>query len=484
MSDQRFDLAVIGAGPGGYVAAIKAAQRGAKVAVIEKDRPGGTCLIWGCIPSKTLIRSVEVLEEARNAAKFGIELDESSIKPNIERMMARKDEVVNQNVKGIEGLFKTHGITHIKGHGSLVTPHRIAIRNGKPELEYIEAANTVIATGSQIARPPIPGANLDGITDSDRILSLKKIPKSIVIVGGGIIGVEWAGILSPLGVKVTIIEALPDILALVDEEIRNRFKILLKKSGINVQVGAKVLGIEENKQTSDEGEKLTVRYALEKGGQSEEKAIHAEMVMLATGRVPYTENLGLEEIGVLKKGRAIASNRRMQTNIENVYAIGDVTQRIMLAHVASHEGEVAADNITGHARMLDYRAVPTCIYSHPEIASVGPTEQELKEKGIPYRASKFPFTALGRAATLGDTNGLVKLLVTPDKGEILAGHIMGPNATDLVAELVLAVREQVTAEDLAHTIHAHPTLTEAVQEAALAAMPGLSSIHFYSKPRG
>lgn len=476
---QRFDVTVIGAGPGGYVAAIKAAQQGAKVAVIEKDRAGGTCLIWGCIPSKAIIRSTEVYKETQEAEKFGIELDKNSIKPNMEKIMARKDEVVNNNVKGVEGLFKTHGITHIKAHGRILTPNRVAISNGQPELEYIDTANIIIATGSTIARPPIPGANLEGVTDSDKILSLKHIPKSIAIVGGGIIGVEWAGILSALGTKVTIIEALPDVLNLVDDEIRTRFKLLLKKGGIDIQVGAKVQAIENNSKATDIGERLTVLYSTEKGDHS----VNAELVMLAVGRWPYTEGLGLEEIGLQKRGRAIVSNNRQQTNLPNIYAIGDVTQRIMLAHVASHEGEVAADNITGHPRMIDYRAVPTCIYSSPEIASVGPTEQELKAKGIEYRASKFPFTALGRAATLGDTNGLVKLLTDKGSGEILAAHIMGHAATDIIAELVLAVQERVTAKELAHTIHAHPTMTEAVQEAALAAVPGLSAIHFYTKPR-
>ncbi len=503
MSDERqkYDIAVIGGGPGGYVAAIRAAQMGAKVAVIEKDRLGGTCLNWGCIPSKTLIRSVQILQEMREAEKFGIELDMSSIKPNMAKIMARKDTVVNQNVGGIETLFKAYGIPNIKGQGRLLSPNLIEITNGGPDRQQIEAANIIIATGSSIARLPIPGADLEGVTDSDRILSLKHIPKSIVIVGGGIIGVEWAGILAPLGTKVTIVEALPTILTPVDEELMRRFSVLLRKQGVDIQTSAKVLAIESNSKAKDEGERLTVRYLLDKnsgvsapstvadaykpvneaagpGDKGEEKSVNAEMVMLAIGRWPYTDGLGLEEIGVTMNRRAIISNNRMETNVKGVYAIGDVTQRIMLAHVASHEGEVAADNIMGHPRLMNYRAVPNCIYSNPEIASVGPTEQELKASGIPYRASKFPFTALGRAVTLGDTNGLVKLLVSEERGEVLAGHIMGPDATDLIAELVLAVRERVTAEELAQTIHAHPTLTEAVQEAALAAVPGASAIHF------
>ena len=497
---QRYDLAVIGGGPGGYVAAIRAAQYGAKVAVVEKERLGGTCLIWGCIPSKTLIRSVQVLQEARDAERFGIELDTASIRPNMEKIMARKDQVVNQNVGGIETLFKSYGIATLKGHGTLVAPNRIAVHGNGIEGREIEASNVIIATGSSIARLPIPGVELEGVTDSDRMLSLKHIPKSLVIIGGGIIGVEWAGILAPLGTKVTIVEALPTILTPVDEEIMRRFSGLLKKMGVEVKTGAKVESIEKNDQAQDESDRLTVRYILEKdrtpaslegvsgsykplpeaagNEKGPEQTVQAEMVMLAAGRWPYTEGLGLQDIGVRMNRRSIISNDRMETNVKGVYAIGDVTQRIMLAHVASHEGEVAVDNIMGHARLMNYRAVPNCIYSSPEIASVGPTEQELKATGVAYRVSKFPFTALGRAVTLGDTTGLVKLLVSQDTDEILAGHIMGPDATDLIAELVLAVQQRIKPIELAHTIHAHPTLTEAIQEAALAAVPGASAIHF------
>lgn len=470
----RYDIAVIGGGPGGYVAAIRAAQLGAKVAVVEKDRPGGTCLIWGCIPSKTLIKSVQLLEEMRKADRFGIEVDQESIKPNIEKMMARKDAVVNQLVGGVAGLFKSYKIDMHKGHGTLTSPNRIAIRNGQPELTEIEASNIVIATGSAISRLPIPGTDLEGVIDSDRILSLKHIPKSLVIIGGGIIGVEWAGIMAPLGTKVTILEALPNILLPVDDEIRQRFQISLKKSGVTVATNTKVEAIEANKDAADESEKLTVHYATAKGQES----INAEMVMLAVGRSPYTQDLGLQDIGVIMNRRAIISNERMETNVDHVYAIGDVTQRIMLAHVASAEGEVAVENIMGHSRLMDYRAVPNCIYASPEIASVGPTEQELKAAGVAYRVSKFPFSALGRAVTIDNTNGLVKLLLADRTGEILAAHIMGPDATDLIAELVLVVKQRHTAEELSQTIHAHPTLPEAVQEAALGGLPGASPIHF------
>ncbi len=470
----RYDIAVIGGGPGGYVAAIRAAQLGAKVAVVEKDRPGGTCLIWGCIPSKTLIKSVQVLEEMRKAERFGIQVDKESIKPDLEKMMARKDAVVNQLVGGVVGLFKSYKIDMHHGHGVMLAPNRIGIKNGGPELTEIEASNVVIATGSSISRPPIPGIDLDGVIDSDKILSLKHIPKSLVIIGGGIIGMEWAGIMSPLGTKVTILEALPTVLVPVDDEIRQRFLISIKKLGITVQTGTKVEAIENNNEAKDESEKLTVRYSTDKGEQS----ISAEMVMLAVGRAPYTAGLGLEDIGVQMNRRAIMSNMRMETNIDHVYAIGDVTQRIMLAHVASAEGEVAVENIMHHSRLMDYRAVPNCIYTNPEMASVGPTEQELKVAGVRYRVSKFPFTALGRAVTIDDTNGLVKLLISEETNEILAGHIMGPDATDMIAELVLAVKQRITTRELAETIHAHPTLPEAVQEAALGGIPGASAIHF------
>lgn len=472
---ERFDIAVIGGGPGGYVAAVRAAQLGAKVAIIEKNRLGGTCLNVGCIPSKTLVKSVQVLEEARKAEKFGIELDTASIKPNMEKIMARKDAVVNQLVSGVEGLMKAWKIKVYNGQGTFLRPDLIAVKGSQPEVEQVEASNVVIATGSAIARLPIPGTDLPGVIDSDQILQLKHIPQSMVIIGGGIIGVEWACIMAPLGTKVTIVEALSSILTAVDEELVKRFLTILKKQKVDVYAGAKVEAIEKNDKAKNEGEQLSVRYATDKGSQS----VNAEMVMVAVGRVPYSEGLGLEDIGVLKDRRAIVSNGRMETNVPHIYAIGDVTQRVMLAHVASAEGEVAVENIMGHSRLLDYRAVPNCIFSNPEIAMVGPSEQELQAKQIPYRVSKFPFTALGRAVTIDDTQGLVKLLVsdTP-KGELLAAHIMGPDATDIIAELTLAIQEKLPVAELAHTIHAHPTLPEAIQEAALNALPGASAIHF------
>jgi dihydrolipoamide dehydrogenase len=415
------------------------------------------------------------LNTVREAGRFGISLDQTSVKPDLAKIMARKDAVVEQNVGGIEALFKSYGIANIKGQGILSGPGRVGIKNGRPELTELTANNIIIATGSAISRLPVPGVDLEGVTDSNRILSLKHIPRSIVIVGAGIIGVEWAGILAPLGTRVTLLEALPTILSQVDEEVVRRFGALLTKKGVNIQTGATVTAIEKNPAAKDAGDQLKLCYILADG---QENIIKAEMVMLAVGRVPYTDGLGLSELGVALNRRAVLSNERMETNIKGIYAIGDVTQRVMLAHVASHEGEVAVDNIMGHSRWMDYRAVPNCIYSSPEIASVGPTEQELKAAGIAYRVSKFPFTALGRAVTLGDTNGLVKLLVSEDRGQILAGHLMGPDATDLIAELVLAVKERLTAQELAQTIHAHPTLSEAVQEAALGAVPGASAIHF------
>jgi dihydrolipoamide dehydrogenase len=472
---ERFDIAVIGGGPGGYVAAIRAAQLGAKVAVVEKARMGGTCLNVGCIPSKALVKSVQVLESARKAARFGIELDVASIQPNMEKIMARKDQVVNQMVSSLEGLMKAYKIQVFNGHGTFVRPDMLMVKTELPEAVQVEAANMVIATGSSIARLPIPGTDLPGVIDSDRILNLKHIPKSMVIIGGGIIGIEWAGIMAPLGTKVTIVEALPSILAPVDEEITKRFLTLFKKQKVDVYTGAKVEAIEQNGSAKDISEQLTVRYATDKGPQS----VNAELVMVAVGRVPYTEGLGLEDIGILKDRRSIVSNSRMETNVPHIYAIGDVTQRVMLAHVASAEGEVAVENIMGHSRLMDYRAVPNCIFSNPEIAMVGPTEQELQSKKIPYRVSKFPFSALGRAVTIDETQGLVKLLVsdTP-KAELLGAHIMGPDATDIIAELTLAIQEKLPVAELAHTIHAHPTLPEAIQEAALNALPGASAIHF------
>ncbi|MEI6043064.1 MAG: dihydrolipoyl dehydrogenase [Chloroflexota bacterium] len=485
----KYDIAIVGGGPGGYVAAIRATQLGAKVAVIEKERLGGTCLNVGCIPTKTIIKSVRVLEEMRRADRFGIEVDHpETIRPNLEKIMARKDAVVNQLVAGVEGLFKAYKIDLYKGRGRLLSPNRVSVETTSgsisPELTELEASNIILATGSAISRLPIPGIDLDGVIDSNTILSLKELPQSLIIIGGGIIGVEWAGIMAPLGTKVTILEALPNILLPVDDEIRQRFQVSLKKLGVVVNTGAKVEAIEPtiSRRTEatrgldphSQSEKLTVHFSTTKGPQT----ATAQMVMVAVGRSPYTEGLGLAEIGVNFNRRAVISNERMETNVEHLYAIGDVTQRIMLAHVASAEGEVAVENIMGHSRVMDYRAIPNCIYTNPELASVGPTEQELKATGVRYKVSKFPFSALGRAVTIDETSGIVKLLLSEDKGEILAAHIMGPDATDLIAELVLAVKEQITAEELSQIVHAHPTLSEAIQEAALGGVKGASPIHF------
>jgi dihydrolipoamide dehydrogenase len=453
------DIVIIGGGPAGYVAAIHASHLGAKVALVEKDKLGGTCLNRGCIPTKALVNSVEVLLEARRANEFGIEL--GNIKTNFQKIMARKGRIVDELVSGVEQLMKANKISVYRGVGRILSPHLIRV-NGKE----IAIKKLIIATGSESALLPIPGLELPGVLTTDDILELNELPESLVVIGGSYVGVEFATIFSALGTRVTIVEKLPSLLETVDEEISRRFAQMLPKRGIEVKTGAAVKAIRK------EGAVLRVVWDTPEG----EQGVEGQMVLMATGRLPYTRGLGLSKLGVRMDGRAIVVNERLETNIGDIYAIGDVTGRRMLAHVASYEGEVAVENALGHSRQADYRAVPVCIFTHPEIASVGITEREARDASLRYKVSKFPLTACSRAVTMGKTVGMVKMICNADDGRVLGMHIMAPHASDLIAEGVLAMRLGATAEDIAHTIHAHPTLSEAVREAAMGQLYG--SIHF------
>lgn len=459
MADSReYDITIIGGGPGGYVAAIRAAQLGAKVALVEKDKLGGTCLNRGCIPTKAMVRSVDALMEAKHGAEFGVDI--KGFELNFPRIMARKNEVVATQVAGIERLMKANKIDIYQGTGRLASPRSVRV-NG----EEIATKKVVIATGSVPARIPVPGLDLPAVVTSDEILELTKVPASLIVIGGGVIGAEFASIFNGLGSKVTIVEMLPLILPPVDEEIVRRYTQLLRTQGLDVHTGATVKAVEKKEAL------LEVVFDTAKG----ESKVSAEMVLVAVGRSPYTEGVGLSEIGVNMNRRAVAVNERLETNIDGIYAIGDAIGGIMLAHVASYEGEVAVENALGHSRTVDYRVVPNCIFTTPEIAGVGLTEKEVKEKGIPYKVSRFPFSALGRAHAMGDTTGLVKLIGEADSKRILGVHILGPHATDLISEGAIAMHMEGTAEDIAHTIHAHPTLPEAMAEAALGQLDG--SLH-------
>jgi dihydrolipoamide dehydrogenase len=456
--DER-DIVIIGGGPAGYVAAIHAAHLGAKVAVIEKDRLGGTCLNRGCIPTKALARSAEVLLEARAAKDFGIKAD--NIRIDFPKIMARKSKSVNQMVSGVEQLMKSNKIRVCRGEGLILSPHLVQVND-----EELAARKLIIATGSESTPLPVPGADLTGVLTTDEILELTELPESLVVIGGSHVGVEFASIFSALGTKVTIVKRRPLRLEPVDEEIGRRFAQTLPRQGIEVKIGAAVKAIEKK------GAVLRVVWDRPDG----EEGVDGQMVLMATGRAPYTGGLNLSELGIQMDGRAIRVNEYLETNIKDVYAIGDVLGKNMLAHVASYEGEIAVENALGRSRQADYRAVPNCIFCHPEIAGVGITEKEASDGGIDYRASKFPFAACGRAVTMGETTGLVKLICSAGDGKVLGMHIMGPHASDLVAEGALAIRLGLAAEDIAHTIHAHPTLPEAVRETAMGQLDG--AIHF------
>ena len=438
-----FDLTVVGSGPGGYVAAIHAARQGARVAIVEEREWGGTCLNWGCIPTKALIQSVEVLATARRAAEFGVTIP--SAEPDWPVMQARKDKVVAGMRNGVQSLLKSNGIELVEGRGRLSGGAKVAV-DGRD----LAATNILLAPGSVPARPPIPGIE-HGLTSED-ILAIREIPSSLVIVGGGVVGMEFAGIFNTLGAKVTVIEMLDQVLTPLDPDLANRFQQLMTRKGIEFNLSSRVEGIEKGQAG------FRVKF--------EGRELEADLVLVATGRLPATDDMGLDEAGVIREGRAVKVDGHLRTNVPNVYAIGDATMISMLAHTASYQGEVAVANALGKKITADYRAIPACVYTDPEIAFVGLSEAQARAAGESVKVGTFPFSALGRAQVLGETAGMVKLVTDAD-GQLLGGTIMGPRATDLIAEVALAISQGLTAAELAHTVHAHPTLPEAVFEAAL-----------------
>jgi len=453
------DVVVIGGGPGGYVAAIHAAHLGADVALVEKDKLGGTCLNRGCIPTKALVRSAEVMLDARRSSDFGIDIE--NIKINFRKVMERKGNVVDKLVSGVEQLMKANKISVHRGIGRILSPHLVKVND-----EEIATKKVVIATGSESTLLPISGLDLPGMLTTDDILELEELPKSLVVIGGSYTGAEFACIFNALGTKVTIVKRRPLRLEPVDEEVGRRFAQTLPRQGIDVKIGAAVKAIRK------EGECLKVVWDTAEG----EQGVEGQIVLMATGRKPYTEGLGLIELGIKMDGPAIVVNEYLETNIKDVYAIGDVLGKNMLAHVASYEGEVAVENALGRSRQADYHAVPSCVFVQPEVACVGITEAEAKDSGIPYKVSKFPFLACGRAVAMDETAGIVKMICDAENGRVLGIHIMGPHASDLIAEGALAMQMGATAKDIAHTMHTHPTVPEAVREAAMGQLEG--SIHF------
>ena len=454
MSD-NFDLIVIGAGPGGYVCAIRAAQLGLKVACVEKrDTLGGTCLNVGCIPSKALLQSSEEFVHASHAlADHGVLID--GVKLDLARMQARKAEVVGANTKGIEFLFKKNKVTWIKGAGRIAAPGQVEVAG-----TLYATRNIVIATGSEST--PLPGIEVDEktIVTSTGALELEKVPGHLVVIGGGVIGLELGSVWLRLGAQVTVVEYLDRLVPAVDAEIAKNFQRTLAKQGMKFKLGAKVTGADK----TDAGVVLTVEPA--KGGAAEQ--ITADIVLLAIGRRPHLAGLGLEEAGVtLERGR-VKTDAHYATNVPGIYAIGDAIDGPMLAHKAEEEGVALAELLAGQAGHVNYDAIPSVVYTWPEIASVGRNEEELKAAGIAYSVGKFPFTANGRARAMGETEGFVKILADKTTDRVLGAHILGPDAGTLIAELVTAVEFGASAEDVARTCHAHPTLSESVKEAALA----------------
>src|SRR5919108_3075691 len=446
-----FDIVVIGGGPGGYIAALRAAQLGAKTAIVEKDRVGGTCLVRGCIPTKALLQSSELYTQAKGGAPFGLVADNVGF--DWAAAQKRKTAVVDQLVKGVEGLLKAGGVTSLKGAGRLAGKGVVDVGG-----DQVQAKDIVIATGSAIARIPLAGAELT--IDSDQILELKEVPRRLAVIGGGVVGMEFAAMFAALGSKVTVLEMLPQVLAMVDADLVNVYAKHLAGLGGEIHVNSKV-----EKVVKSNGA-LQVRFS--SGGEG--GAVDADQVLLSVGRVPYTHGLDVEKAGVKLDRYRVVVDEHLHTDADGIWAIGDVIQRIMLAHVASYEGVCVVENIAGHSnRVPDYHAAPNCIYTDPEIAQVGLTEKDAKDKGIAVKVGKFPFAAAGRALTLGQTEGFVKVLADPESGKILGAHIVGPRATDLIAEATLAVQNGLTLEQVDLTIHAHPTLPESFMEAALAA---------------
>ncbi len=459
MPSERFDAVVVGSGPGGYVAAIRAAQLGRRVAVVEADRPGGICLNWGCIPTKALLRNAEVLQLFQRAGEFGVSLE--GLRADYAAAHARSRQVAERMSRGVEYLFRKRQITLIPGRGALLGPGAVRVAAADGSTRTVEATAVVLATG---ARPKsLPGVAIDGVRviSSDEALRLDRLPPSIVVIGAGAVGVEFADVFASYGTQVTVVEALPRLLPLEDEEISRHLARSFAKRKIDVRAGARVQSV----RVGADG----VRVEIEHEGQA--ARLEAAMVLMAVGRGADTAGLGLEALGVTVARGFVQVSPRMETSVPGVYAIGDVAGPPLLAHKASAEGVVAAEALAGAApHPLDYRTVPSCTYCHPQVASLGLTEAQAAAAGRQVRVGRYMFVANGKAQALGEPEGLVKIVAAGDTGEILGVHIIGAEATELIAELALGKTLEATVEEVGHTIHAHPTMAEAVMEAALDAM--------------
>ena len=457
----NFDLVVIGGGPGGYVCAIRAAQLGLKTACVEsRGTLGGTCLNVGCIPSKSLLNlSQNYYKAKKDFNQQVIEID--GIKLNVEKMMSNKNKSIQILTKGVEFLFKKNKVSYLKGKGVVFSKNDIVVYGSNNSRSNIKAKNIVIATGSEAVS--LPGIEIDenNIVSSTGALSFDKVPKKLVVIGGGYIGLEMGSVWSRLGSEVTVIEYLDFITPGMDREVSNEFQKILTKQGINFQMGSKANSV-NSKENS-----VTISYTDIKN--SKEETIEVDKVLVAVGRKPYTEGLNLSKAGVKldSKGR-IEVNNKLQTSVENIYAIGDVIKGPMLAHKAEEEGIAVAEILAGQAGHVNYDVIPGVIYTSPEVATVGKTEEQLKGENLSYKIGKFPFLANSRAKVNNETDGFVKILADGKTDKVLGVHIIGPHCGDMIAEMALAMEFGASAEDIARTCHAHPTHTEAIKEAALA----------------
>jgi len=454
----RYDVVIIGAGPGGYVAAIRAAQLRLETACVEaRSSLGGTCLNIGCIPSKALLQSSEKFAEARNAlAEHGVKVGEVAL--DVAAMMARKDKVVTTLTRGVEFLFRKNKIDWLKGKARIAAPGRVAVTGADGGVREVEAGAIVIATGSESM--PLPGIEIDEkrILSSTGALALDHVPQRLVVIGGGYIGLELGSVWQRLGAQVTVVELLDRIVPTMDRELAAALQRVLTRQGIGFKLGSKVAGL----ANAPDGATIEIEGA-------ERHSLSADAVLVSIGRRPCTQGLGLEMVGVAcdAQGRVVVDDN-FATNIPGIYAIGDAIRGPMLAHKAEEEGIALAERLAGQHPAVDYDAIPAVVYTWPEVASVGKTEEELKTAGTTYRTGKFPFTANPRARTNGDTEGFVKILAETATDRVLGVHIIGPDAGTMIAEAALAIEFGASAEDIARTCHAHPTLSEAIKEAALA----------------
>ncbi len=458
MAESTFDVVVVGGGPGGYVCAIRAAQLGFKVACVEKRSAlGGTCLNVGCIPSKALLAASEKYEEAKHGlAKFGIKV--GGVELDLPGMLSHKDKVVKENTGGIEFLFKKNKIAWLKGAGRITAPNTVEVEG----VGTVTASKAiVIATGSEVT--PLPGIEIDEqkIVSSTGALDLPEVPKRLVVIGGGVIGLELGSVWGRLGAQVTVVEFLDRILPTMDGEVSKQMQRILGKQGMTFKLGSKVTGA----KVTNTGVTLSVEPAA--GGTAEE--IEADVVLVAIGRRAFTNGLGLDTVGVEMDNRGrVKIGKHFETNVPGIYAIGDVVEGPMLAHKAEEEGVALAELLAGQAGHVNHDLVPGVVYTWPEVAAVGKTEEELKAAGVAYKAGKFPFTANGRARASGTTDGFVKILADARTDKVLGVHMVGPNVSEMVGELAVAMEFSASAEDIARTCHAHPTLSEVTKEAALA----------------